>query len=1066
MPNDFSMTNNTTNNRWDLAYTVDTAGTKNTTIKTSGTFVDKDILISITTPSAAFTTSGNITTVSTAGFVDVGAEVGNTGVGAITSGNVSLSNFSYTYDSSNSRFNITTDATAAAPSVDTAGYVSSIVGTKNQKVTSNITKTVAKIVGSTSITGTSTYKPTISKQTISISNVTDASNGSATTTAPTSGVYVAVQSSSGSGTITATPSVTTAGYGTASYHGITGNNQTITLNASDTTYIPIKTSSVTETATTISGSTATRGTRSYSAGWITANTLTTATFANTATSGKTYVDISATSAAPILASGGYLYINKGYTDDLKISLARLVPDDANITPAAGTTTSPDIITGVTAYDKNGTLLTGSMPACDASNISVSGNRVTINTSGYYAANTYKDVGLGAISASISSNTAGSASMAASEQISTSTQTAYYVTLTTTPGSVKAAATVTTAGYVDSGDNTETAATSVNVSGNNTKLYIKAATPTFTGGNLTVSSSMSGINAVLSESNTSGIYIDSTGSANRAQVSYAAAVDGYVKIANGTSVLSAANNVAQGTATRRYITSVTVPKDKPFSVTTTADTALDTTSDLTITNGAYRQVKVTNNGNTAVTNNANATTTVTSGSSSSGTVTINAYNDASTAALTGAQTVVQNGKWKYTTVTAGSSKLGPYYGAVYVNAASSGTAANGQVDITNGGAVKPVLVRQAISISNVTDAASGAGTTTAPSSGVYVAVQSNANTKTLTAKANITTAGYVAVNSNWKSNTSTVGANASDLYYIPITSGVAAADSASADVNVYTTDGSNAGVNISGAIGTKATTEPSSGYYIAMTASGSGTAQVTTAGWFPTGSLSGATASTTATKYFPITAAVIASEGSVSTAPSVTIGGTTNMETASSGTYYFTRTGVASNGTVQTKYKVTTAGYTPTKSATNSGTVSVTPNKTADATVYIPTMTITPVSNTGGLTSKGATATIASGLITDTADNYTNGLTILAKGSATRAAIQYTNTAGYFPAHTSAQTLVSAASASTWNGTTYYIKGVKLTAPSSGIKKFDITVPNGNTTDFITFQFQVDSSGNVTVLGPD
>ena len=46
-----------------------------------------------------------------------------------------------------------------------------------------------------------------------------------------------------------------------------------------------------------------------------------------------------------------------------------------------------------------------------------------------------------------------------------------------------------------------------------------------------------------------------------------------------------------------------------------------------------------------------------------------------------------------------------------------------------------------------------------------------------------------------------------------------------------------------------------------------------------------------------TKATVSSEGAVTTAPSVTIGGDTNMVTANSGTYYFTRTGVANNGTV-------------------------------------------------------------------------------------------------------------------------------------------------------------------------
>jgi hypothetical protein len=46
-----------------------------------------------------------------------------------------------------------------------------------------------------------------------------------------------------------------------------------------------------------------------------------------------------------------------------------------------------------------------------------------------------------------------------------------------------------------------------------------------------------------------------------------------------------------------------------------------------------------------------------------------------------------------------------------------------------------------------------------------------------------------------------------------------------------------------------------------------------------------------------TKANVSSEGSVTTTPSVTIGGDTNMVTSSSAVYYFTRTGVANNGVV-------------------------------------------------------------------------------------------------------------------------------------------------------------------------
>lgn len=76
--------------------------------------------------------------------------------------------------------------------------------------------------------------------------------------------------------------------------------------------------------------------------------------------------------------------------------------------------------------------------------------------------------------------------------------------------------------------------------------------------------------------------------------------------------------------------------------------------------------------------------------------------------------------------------------------------------------------------------------------------------------------------------------------------VSAADNANADVTLFTTDGSNAGVNISAIVGTKATTEPTSGYYLAF--KGSGRSKITNAGWIGTGALN---TSTSDAKYFPI-----------------------------------------------------------------------------------------------------------------------------------------------------------------------------------------------------------------------
>ena len=122
-------------------------------------------------------------------------------------------------------------------------------------------------------------------------------------------------------------------------------------------YYNIKSQTVTETQTTVSGSTATRGTRTEGIGWNASSvTLDVATFNNTGTTGHTYIDISATTSSPVLVSGDYLYIDKGWTDDVKISLAKLVPDGSDVKGH-----SEYILEGHSAYDDDGTLVAGSIP---------------------------------------------------------------------------------------------------------------------------------------------------------------------------------------------------------------------------------------------------------------------------------------------------------------------------------------------------------------------------------------------------------------------------------------------------------------------------------------------------------------------------------------------------------------------------------------------------------------------------------------------------------------------------------------------------------------------------------
>ena len=80
-------------------------------------------------------------------------------------------------------------------------------------------------------------------------------------------------------------------------------------------------------------------------------------FANSGSDGTSYDDISAT--APVLVSGDYLYINEGYTPNVKISLAQLVPDATGDNAPANY-----ILSGYTAFDNNGGLIVGTMQTYD------------------------------------------------------------------------------------------------------------------------------------------------------------------------------------------------------------------------------------------------------------------------------------------------------------------------------------------------------------------------------------------------------------------------------------------------------------------------------------------------------------------------------------------------------------------------------------------------------------------------------------------------------------------------------------------------------------------------------
>ena len=290
----------------------------------------------------------------------------------------------------------------------------------------------------------------------------------------------------------------------------------------------------------------------------------------------------------------------------------------------------------------------------------------------------------------------------------------------------------------------------------------------------------------------------------------------------------------------------------------------------------------------------------------------------------------------------------------------------------------------------------------------------------------------------------------------VRSATAVASAGTADATLYTNDGINAGINIASVIGAKATVEPNSGYYMAITASGSGGASITQSGWINVGDLS--TAPGSEVKYFPIAEATLGSEGAVSANPIVTVSNSTTMITTNENTgYSFTISSTATNGTVQTKYKATNAGYTPVIAATNGGTVTVAPTITGDNNT---TINIQEAQGSISLTSGGSSCsmTTSTNVIVADTDNQNSGVALTFSGTGEVLGSAAITTEGYAPTTLSFNGDTSFTCPATT--ATKYIQGVTLTTPNSGQRQFSITVPNGNGN--ITFIFHVYANGDVLV----
>ena len=166
--------------------------------------------------------------------------------------------------------------------------------------------------------------------------------------------------------------------------------------------------------------------------------------------------------------------------------------------------------------------------------------------------------------------------------------------------------------------------------------------------------------------------------------------------------------------------------------------------------------------------------------------------------------------------------------------------------------------------------------------------------------------------------------------------------ASADSTVESTAAASGGTNISGSIGTKTTTEPSSGYFIRVKASGSGSVNVGTTGWVGSGDIQSASADATA--FYPITSATFSVAGTNTVTPSASL-------TGSNVTFSEINNGVSIT-------------------ATGGGTASASASASAALAGYVEAGSV-------------ASATIAAPVNTTTAAKYISGVTIQKPNSGTR-----------------------------------------------------------------------------------
>lgn len=878
-------------------YVSSTVGTKNTGALTINAPANLEIA------KATFTVSGNSVKSDEAGYIPA-----NTAVGAVSTVARAKTTTSTTANTTDAKLTVTASNNQAT------GYVTGSNETASDTITLSVsgatvtatsdndnTKKVSKSVASGTAGTPTATKGTVSNHSIavtpSVTNTTGYITGG--TKSGTAVTVAASELVSGNRALSSSASDQT--------NIDVTNYKTVSISKMNSTHVVEKAGSVNTTNNTYTQGKVTVDTAGYiSAG----DKVLGASFANTATTNVTYKDISSTTAAPVLVSNDYLYINKGYTDNVKISLAKLVPDGASADLA-----SNKILSGYSAYDNDGKLIAGNIltitPAFDGGGLSgnnIGGSQtkgsVTISESGTFFADAAK-TNFGVTTTKPTSGTDGTNYLTIHEAHSTASGIATGST-TITRGAVLYNGAAT--GYINKADNTQALA-----SGSKTVSASITVTPSVT-------------------DNFEPHYIPVSSASANATAGFATATAGT------TSVSGLTEGTYQTTATSGYTYKITATGGSASATGGSASASVSKGVTAGATKSASGVDTGTKTGSSSTIYLVKATPSTTNGSA-------NATANAGTASVTtnpsASASATQTGMTDGVSTTATS-----YYFT------SSASADAGKLTAT-GGSARAYVTASSAKITKGYAAADTTTSTTASDTGTKTGNTVTTNTKTASDSSTV----YL------KAATCSVTRDSAPSATIAkAPTATTTASSATASVTGMKTTTTNTGYSVS-ASATSGSASAASGY---STASVGAIYDTHTAGYLPNKSktkiFDAATATATEktahsdaktaseTKYIQKGVLGATVSGNITFTPSVS----TNMSTISKpssgteGTDYFSITGSGTkSGTVTGKASVATEGYVKSETATGG---SATGTVGSNAVKYIQKAAIT--NNTSGGTSSG------------------------------------------------------------------------------------------------------------------